>query len=73
MKIALVTDSTNDLPRDVIEKYNIGVVPMYINVGDKGYWMVWKCPVKNFLSYTRLAQLSSSIYPTTGCPALTLL
>lgn len=35
--IRIVTDSTCDLPADVIAKYGIRVVPLYINIGDKGY------------------------------------
>lgn len=35
--IRIVTDSTCDLPQETIRKYDIRVVPLYINVGDKGY------------------------------------
>ncbi|CAG0969843.1 DegV domain-containing protein [Anaerolineae bacterium] len=35
--IRIVTDSTCDLPAEVIAKYGICVVPLYINIGDKGY------------------------------------
>lgn len=35
--IRIVTDSTCDLPAEVIAKYGISVVPLYINIGDKGY------------------------------------
>ncbi|MBI5031452.1 MAG: DegV family protein [Chloroflexi bacterium] len=37
MMIRIVTDSTCDLPAEVIAKYGIRVVPLYINIGDKGY------------------------------------
>ncbi|MGD2162508.1 MAG: DegV family protein [Anaerolineales bacterium] len=37
MTIRIVTDSTCDLPDEVIEKYGITVVPLYINVGEEGY------------------------------------
>ena len=30
MKVKISTDSTCDLPREFIERYNIGVLPMYI-------------------------------------------
>ena len=66
MNIALVTDSTNDLPRDVIEKYNIGVVPMYINVGDKGYLDGVEMSREEF--YTRLPNFKH--HPTTGVPGI---
>lgn len=37
MCIKIVTDSTCDLPEDVIEKYDITVVPVYVNLGDHSY------------------------------------
>ncbi len=36
-KIAIVTDSTADIPKDLIEKYNIKVVPLYVNFEDRTY------------------------------------
>lgn len=35
--IKLMADSTCDLPVDIIEKYNIGVAPLNIIIGDKTY------------------------------------
>ena len=35
--IRISTDSTCDLPRELIEKYNIRVCPMHVNLGDKTY------------------------------------
>ena len=37
MKISIVTDSTADLPKDEVERHNIGVVPLYINIGENSY------------------------------------
>ena len=37
MNVGLVTDSTSDLPEDLIEKYNINVIPAIINIGDRSY------------------------------------
>lgn len=37
MTIRIVTDSTCDLPAEIIEKYGITVVPLNINVGEEGY------------------------------------
>ena len=37
MTIRIVTDSTCDLPPDVLARYGITVVPLYINIGDRGY------------------------------------
>lgn len=36
-RIALVTDSTCDLPAELIEKYDIHVVPLNVTFGDKNY------------------------------------
>ena len=36
-KIKIVTDSTVDLPLELIEKYNIEVLPMLINFGEESY------------------------------------
>ena len=37
MPIRIVTDSTCDLPAEVIAQYGIGVVPLYINIAGKSY------------------------------------
>lgn len=37
MKIAIVTDSTCDLPAEVVNQYGITVIPLSINVGDKPF------------------------------------
>jgi DegV family protein with EDD domain len=37
MSIRIVTDSTCDLPPEIINQYDIRVVPLYINIGSKGY------------------------------------
>jgi DegV family protein with EDD domain len=37
VSIKIVTDSTCDLPESVIARYGITVVPLYINLGPKGY------------------------------------
>ncbi|MGD2057803.1 MAG: DegV family protein [Anaerolineales bacterium] len=37
MTIRIVTDSTCDLPDELIQKYGITVVPLFINVGEQGY------------------------------------
>ncbi|WP_032122230.1 DegV family protein [Clostridium amazonitimonense] len=36
-KIKIITDSTADLPRSIIEKYQIEVLPLTINFGEKTY------------------------------------
>jgi len=37
MRVAIVTDSTADLPKIAIEQHGIGVVPLYINIGEKSF------------------------------------
>jgi len=36
-KIGIVTDSTSDIPEELIKKHGIKVVPLYINFEDKSY------------------------------------
>ena len=37
MNIGLITDSTSDLPEDLIGKFNINVIPAIIKIGDHSY------------------------------------
>ena len=37
MSIRIVTDSNCDLPPEIISRYGISVVPLYINIGSKSY------------------------------------
>jgi DegV family protein with EDD domain len=37
MTIRVVTDSTSDIPEDVVAEYGITVVPAYVNIGDESY------------------------------------
>src|SRR5665811_1936389 len=36
-RVAIVTDSTADIPKDLVERYGIKVVPLYINFEDRSY------------------------------------
>ncbi|MBU5486048.1 DegV family protein [Clostridium sp. MSJ-11] len=36
-KIKIITDSTSDLPKSVIDKYDIEVIPLYVNFGEETY------------------------------------
>ena len=36
-KIKIITDSTCDLSKEIIEKYDIDVMPMLINFGEESY------------------------------------
>ena len=66
MTIKIVTDSTCDLPADVIEELGISVVPMFINIGDKGYLDGIEITRQEF--YNNLPNYET--HPTTGTPGI---
>ncbi len=66
MTIRIVTDSTCDLPPEVIEDLGIKVIPLYINIGDKGYLDGVEISRQQF--YTNLPDYK--IHPTTGTPGI---
>ena len=66
MNIKVVTDSTCDLPQDVIRKLDITVVPLYINIGDKGFLDGIDITRKDF--YTNLPNYE--VHPTTATPSI---
>ena len=37
MRVKIITDSISDLPKELIEKYNITVLPLYVTVGETTY------------------------------------
>ena len=37
MSTRIVTDSTCDLPQELIDEHNITVMPLYINFGEQGF------------------------------------
>jgi DegV family protein with EDD domain len=37
MTIRIVTDSACDLPENLIQEYNIGVIPLFIHIGEQSY------------------------------------
>lgn len=63
-KIALITDSTCDLPRDILEKYEIQVVPLAIIWGDDQFRDGIDLSAEDF--YQRLE--SDPTLPTTSQP-----
>jgi DegV family protein with EDD domain len=65
MTIRIVTDSTCDLPEDIIAEYGISVVPLYVNFGDQGYLDGIELSREEF--YTRLPD--SHPLPTTATPS----
>jgi DegV family protein with EDD domain len=65
MKVRIVTDSSCDLPPDVITRYGICVVPLYINIGGQGYLDGIDITRAEF--YKKLPTIP--IYPTTAVPS----
>lgn len=65
MKRRVVIDSTCDLPEQVIRSHNIEVVPVYINIGDKGYLDGVELSRQEF--YTKLPDYEH--HPTTAAPS----
>jgi hypothetical protein len=59
-----VTDSTCDLPQSVVAEYGITVLPMYINIGSRGYLDGVELTREEF--YERLPEFDP--LPTTGTP-----
>jgi len=66
MTIKIVTDSTCDLPEEFITKYGINVIPLYINIGNRGYLDGVEISRQEF--YEVLAD--SDPLPTTATPAI---
>jgi DegV family protein with EDD domain len=66
MSIAIVTDSTSDLPKDVVEKHGIIVVPLNVRFGMEEFKD--GIDIDNDEFYRRL-QIESEL-PTTSQPAL---
>ena len=64
MSIRIVTDSTCDLPAELIDRYGIHVVPLYINIGDRGYLDGVEITREEF--YTNLPIYK--VQPTTAAP-----
>ena len=63
--IKVVTDSTCDLPKEVIKGLNITVLPLYINIGDKGFLDGIDITRTDF--YTNLP--GYDVHPTTATPS----
>lgn len=65
MPVRIVTDSTCDLPAEIISRYGIYVVPLYINVGSQGF--LDGVDMKRDEFYTRLPTFPT--HPTTAVPS----
>lgn len=65
MKIRIVTDSTCDLPAEIVDRYGIAVIPMLINVGNRGYRD--GIDISRTAFYEQLPQWQ--VAPTTAAPS----
>ena len=65
MKLGIVTDSTSDLPQDVVEEHGIEVVPAVLVLDGKGHLDGEGISREEF--YTRLPEMKES--PTTAAPS----
>lgn len=65
MAIRIVTDSTCDLPIDLVRRYDVTVLPLYINIGEKGYLDQVEISREEF--YRRLPTFDPP--PTTAAPS----
>lgn len=65
VKIALVTDSSCDLPHEIIMKYHIHIVPVRIHFGEKTF--IDKQTITPLEFYEKLAE--SPVHPTTSQPS----
>lgn len=65
MTVRIVTDSTCDIPDELVAEHGITVIPMYINMGGEGYLDGVEITRAEF--YQRLP--ASNPAPTTGVPS----
>ena len=65
MTIRIVTDSTCDLPAATVAQYNIKVLPLYINVGEREFLDGIDITREEF--YTQLPDFQA--HPTTAVPS----
>jgi DegV family protein with EDD domain len=65
MPVAVVTDSTSDLPKELIEQYGITIVPLFVHFGNEAYRDGVDITPDQF--YARLQ--SGKVFPTTSAPS----
>lgn len=65
MTIKIVTDSAMDVPPDIVKQYDITVIPVYVNIGEKGYLEGVELSRREF--YDNLPHYNP--YPTTAAPS----
>ena len=65
MTLRIVTDSTCDVPAELVARYGLAVVPAYVNIGEESFLDGVNLPRTEF--YQKLNRYPS--YPTTAAPA----
>ncbi len=65
MSIALVTDSTCDLPPALVRQYNIQVIPLNVIFGDENYYDGVTIDAERFFSMLK----TTTVHPRTSQPA----
>ena len=65
MSIAVVTDSTSDLPADLAEKHGISVIPLNVHIEDETF--LDGVTISADEMYERLP--NSKVIPTTSAPS----
>jgi DegV family protein with EDD domain len=65
MSLRILTDSTCDLPQDLVDKYHIKVLPLYIHIGRKSYLDGVDMSRQEF--YSGLPSFKD--FPTTAAPS----
>lgn len=63
-KIKIFTDSSIDLPEEILENLNVSIVPMNITMGDREYVDLADIDSKKILDYAR----QYNEIPKTACP-----
>jgi len=66
MVVKIITDSAADLPKEILEKYDISLVPTVIRFGDETYYEGVDITLDEYYE----KYFSSSVYPQTANPTL---
>lgn len=66
-KIKLISDSTCDMPKELLEKYNIGIVPLSIVLGEQPYKDGIEIVPEDIFKYVD----ENGITPKTSAPSIT--
>ena len=65
-KVAILTDSTCDIPRDLLDRYQIHVIPLNVHFGENYFLDGLSLSGKHF----RKMFFSSKVYPSTSQPSI---